>query len=456
MPHILVMSYRWARSWLWFWAALMFVGTPLARAAPKVSSRMAVVLSGPMKLILQAQQELTLPLSAEAEIVQTSAYRKAAAAIGIRHHPRSNRAAPFVGRALGAQFVLLIDAIEVPGPGGPQDFVGVRLIDTASSVVLHEQRYFLPTGTLTPSVAAAMLERLVPLVRSQSPSIAQEAAPPAVPRTRPTLLPPTPMPQSTTARRPGRIEPPAPRAVARAAAQTPHRNNALEVGPRIVWRRARLKPMLPLGSAGAIPYGAGHGLGQSLLGGGAALALHWRRLGLNSRIEWVTGKHNTLVSGVNETGRASVLQVASSLAVELLGHFEARVAPRLGMRYDRLPIDVGPFVGLSYLAGTVGLQLATPKFRNCLQLHGTVDGIFLARLGLEAARAGRPHLAQGVTVSLQPRVFMGAWYGSLAVTFDHRAAHFTGATALFSHARYQAMALSDTHLSVGIDLGGSF
>ena len=59
-------------------------------------------------------------------------------------------------------------------------------------------------------------------------------------------------------------------------------------------------------------------------------------------------------------------------------------------------------------------------------------------------------------MSLQPRVFMGAWYGSLAVTFDHRAAHFTGATALFSHARYQAMALSDTHLSVGIDFGGSF
>ncbi len=142
--------------------------------------------------------------------------------------------------------------------------------------------------------------------------------------------------------------------------------------------------------------------------------------------------------------------------MQVLPAADALLSPRVGISYDRLPIDVGPFVGLSYLAATVGLHAATPAWRQALQLHGTIDGIFFAHLGMEAARAGAPHLAQGVNITVQPRLRVGPWYGSLTLAFDYRAAQFTGATALYSHARYQAMALSDTHLRLGLALGGRF
>lgn len=473
------MSFRWRHACLWLWAALSLAGAPSAQAAAP-AQRLAVVLSGPMRLIEQVQQELTLPLSAEANIVQTSAYRKAAAAIGIRRHPRSNRAAPWVGRALQAQYVLLIDAIELPGAGGAQDFMGVRLIDSATSKVLHEQRYFLPGGALTPSVAAAMLQRIVPLLRGARPGTPADdfaPRPVAAPTAKPTgVVSPagTGVPRDTPPERisprgrvpmgPGTLPPPSqlgdrrhtPAGAVATGRKHPRHAASFTLGPRMVWRRAQLTPTLPSGSA--VPYGAGRGLGQPLLGGGAELSLFWRRVGLQSAFALFAGKHSTHVGSLPETGRAEALHLDTQVAVQLLAEpmGDAAVSVRLGTRYDRMPIDVGPFVGLSSIAATAGLAGATPKLFHHLQLRGTVDGIFLGRLGLEAARAGRPHLAQGLRVQLQPRIIMGAWHGTLHLAFDYRVAHFTGATALFSHARYQAMALSDTHVSMGIDFGGSF
>src|SRR4051812_20313375 len=114
-------------SWLWLVVVLTFAFCAHASAAPE-GRRMAVVISGPPKLALQVHEQLTLPLSAEAQIVQPSDYRRAAASIGITRHPRSNRAAPWVGRALGVDLVLLIDGVKEWGQSGAQVFIGVRLL----------------------------------------------------------------------------------------------------------------------------------------------------------------------------------------------------------------------------------------------------------------------------------------------------------------------------------------
>jgi hypothetical protein len=413
---------------------------------------MAVVISGPAPLALQIHEQLTLPLSAEAQIVQTSDYRRAAASIGIVRHPRSNRAAPWVGRALGVDLVLLIDGVKEWGPGGVQTFIGVRLLRSAGGPPVHDQRYFLPNGVLTPSIGAAMLEQLVPAIRQGAPQTPRRAADGAQspPGSKPE--PPTPLPA------PG---PPGPHATGRprpkpqgAEGPRPYgRRFWLTGGPSAIWRRARLTD-----AATALPpviYGAGHGLGRPLWGGSGAFGLYLGRLGVEGTLQLVAGKQSGVLGTHAEIGDVRQLHLQVVLASELLPHGPARVGLRAGLVYDRQAIDLGPFVGLTYLGPSAGAHFATPVWRQRLQLGGTLDGIFLGHMGLEARRAGVPHLASGVKAALTPRLQLGHWHLEATVGLDFRAGRFDGATALYSHVRYQALTLSDTHLHVGLALGGS-
>ena len=412
---------------------------------------MAVVISGPPKLGLQIHELLTLPLSAEAQIVQTSEYRRTAASIGIVRHPRSNRAAPWVGRALGVDFVLLIDGVKERNAAGVQYFIGVRLLRSAGGPPLHEQRYFLPEGLLTPSTAEAILGKLVPAIRPSPQNPAGSFVDSEVAAPRPVARPPISAPPTGPAAAPAR-----PRATPKPQAkpQKPYgRRGWLTVGPALAWRRASLAE--PDAPSPAVVYGAGHGLGRPLAGGSGAFGLFWGRIGIEGGVQLYTGKQSSVMGAHRDVGAVRQLHLQTVVALELLPSGTARLGPRVGLVHDRLPIDLGPFVGLSYTAPTLGAHFATPMWRKRLQLRGNVDGIFLGRMALEARRAGVPRFASGVKGALMPRLCMGRWHLEATLGLDFRAAQFRGPTALFSHARYQALSLSDTHLHVGVALGGT-
>jgi len=220
-----------------------------------------------------------------------------------------------------------------------------------------------------------------------------------------------------------------------------------------MWRRAQLAD-----AATALPpvaYGAGHGMGRPLWGGSGSVGLYAGRFGVEGTASLVAGKQSSALGAHAEVGDVRQLHLQVAVAAEVLSHGPARLGPRAGLVYDRMAVDLGPFMGLAYTAPTLGAHFATPVWQQRLQLRGVIDGIFLGHMGLEARRAGVPHFASGVKATLTPRLWLGHWHLDATMGLDFRAGRFAGATALFSHTRYRAMTLSDTHVHVGLALGGS-
>jgi hypothetical protein len=430
--------------------------------------RMAVVIVGPQALVNQVQEEITLPLSAVAQIVQTSDYRRAAAHIGIARHPRSNRAAPFVGRELGAQYVLLVDGLVMHSEAGRQVFMGVRLIHTASAQMLLGQRYFLPDGKLTPSTADAIRTRLVQMVGPQLGALIPESVQPQQPvsggKPQPAQVQPEQPMQPVLPAPQGALHPPKawgkrPSVQVRAQAQNPTqgptpRKSWVHLAPQLLWRRAFLKPTQERGQR--ILYGDGPGFGRVTAGGQLGMGFYFGRYGAEFDVAATTGATSETIDGVGNQSTAQRLSVRGAFAVELLKKSRARIAPRVGMLYDLLPIDLGPFIGLRYLAATVGARLATPLWGHILQLEGAVDYMFVGSLGLEAGRAGVPGFAQGGIASLGPVVWFGPVRLAVTLGLDTRTAHFHGPTSLYAPVRYVAMQLSDTLLQLAWQVGMGF
>lgn len=413
---------------------------------------------------MQVQQELTLPLSAEAQIIQTSEYRRAAASIGIQRHPRSNRAAPWVGRALGADFVLLVDGAKQWDGQHVTYFLGIRLIRSANGQLLHEQRYFLPDGALTPTMGVAILQELLaamaagaglkPAPLTTTPAQAQPAAKNAPAAARPAEAPA--QPKHAPAVQHEMTPPAAPRAAGPSTAAGPAKKTASathtwgSLGLRSAWRRAQLRDA---SGAGPINYGSGLGLGRPLFGGSVIGGLSHGRVGAEGQFVVMTGKQSAQTGGANDAGQVMVTQLRGAVAVQLLALTSARLAPRAGVLYERLPVDLGPFMGLSFLAATAGMEVGTPPLRHVQVLAG-LDGVFVGVMGLEAKRAGKPHLAQGLNAALTPRLMFGHFDVEINLGAEYRVARFSGATALFSHRRGTDMHLSDIRLSLALQLGG--
>lgn len=244
----------------------------------------------------------------------------------------------------------------------------------------------------------------------------------------------------------------APAAEVRAQAQSlPAHRSWIAVVPRLVWRTAQLRPQMPLGPN--IPYSAGGGLGRSMTGAQVAWGVYGRRLGFEGDVGGSTGVTAQAIDGSIDDGKSRYLSARAAVAVNLITHPSARLAPRAGFTFDMLPINLGPFIGVSYAAATLGLRAASPKWRTLWQLEGTIDYLFLGKLGLEATRAGEPGLAQGVLLSLTPVVWLQRWRIALGLGLDYRWARFRGATALFAPVHYRAMQLRDTRLQVGLNVG---